>query len=75
MITKQEMATRIYTFQELRDRYRNGVEHRYIGAEAAVPSEVDGPGEDDPRDEYLASATPDEIIRARELQAHFPAPE
>ena len=69
------MATRIYTFQELRDRYRNGVEHRYILAEAGVPSEVDGPGEDDPRDEYLASATPDEIIRALENEPGVPAPD
>src|ERR1017187_273240 len=65
----------ICTFAELLERYRNGVEHRYIVAEAAVPSEVDGPGEDDPRDEYLASATPDEIIRALENEPGVSAPD
>src|ERR1019366_1192599 len=69
------MATRIYTFQELRDRYRNGVEHRYIVAEAAVPSEVDGPGEDDPRDEFLASATPDEVVQVLGPEPGLSAPD
>src|ERR1035437_3804684 len=65
----------IHSFEELRERYRNGVGHRYVGAATGVPSEVDGPGEDDPRDEYLASATPDEIIRALENEPEPSTPD
>src|ERR1035437_590936 len=65
----------IHSFEELRERYRNGVGHRYIGAETGVPSEVDGPGEDDPRDEYLASATTNEIMQAVETEPGVPAPD
>src|ERR1035441_10174727 len=65
----------IHTFEELRERYRNGVGHRYIGAETGVPSEVDGPGEDDPRDEFLASATPDEIMQLVETEPEPSTPD
>jgi hypothetical protein len=65
----------IYTSQELRERYRNGVGHRYIRAETDVPSEVDFPDEDDPRDEYLASATANEIMQALETEPGPPAPD
>src|ERR1039457_3355490 len=65
----------IRTFEELLERYRNGVGHRYNGAETGVPSEVDGPGEDAPRDEYLASGTPDEIMQVLETEPGVPAPD
>src|SRR5664280_3259528 len=65
----------IYTSQELRERYRNGMGHRYIRAETDVPSEVDFPDEDDPRDEYLASATANEIMQALETEPRPSAPD
>src|ERR1039457_3407793 len=65
----------IRTFEELLERYRNGVGHRYNGAETGVPSEVDGPGEDAPRDEYLASGTPDEIMQVLETEPGLSAPD
>src|ERR1035437_3857371 len=65
----------IYTSQELRERYRNGVGHRERSAETDVPSEVDFPDEDDPRDEYLAAATANEIMQALETEPGPPAPD
>src|ERR1039458_7798124 len=65
----------IHTFEELRERYRNGVGHRYIGAETGVPSEVDDPAESDPRDEFFASATANEIMQVLETEPGVPAPD
>ena len=65
----------IHTSEELRERFKNSVGHRYIRTESGVPSEVDGPGEDDPRDEFLASATHDEIMQVLENEPGVPAPD
>src|SRR5664280_3395940 len=65
----------IHTFEELRERFKNSVGHRYIRTESGVPSEVDGPGEDDPRDEFLASATHDEIMQALDADPEPSAPD
>src|ERR1017187_8830426 len=67
--------TMIHTSEELRERFKNSVGHRYIRTESGVPSEVDGPGEDDPRDEFLASATHDEIMQVLENEPGVPAPD
>ena len=52
----------IHSFQELRDLYHKGVEHRYVGATIAIDNELDGDDEIYPRDAYLAAATPDEVM-------------
>src|ERR1019366_4262435 len=65
----------IHTFEELRERYRNGVGYRYIGAETGVPSEVDVQDESEPRDEFLATATRDEIIQALETELRVSEPD
>src|ERR1017187_4189617 len=65
----------IHTFEELRERYRNVVGHRYIGAETGALSEFDFPGESDPQDEFLASATPDEIVQVLETEPGLSAPD
>jgi hypothetical protein len=65
----------IHTFEELRERYRNGVGHRYVGAATGAFSEVDGQDEKDPRDEFLASATPDEIMQVLETEPGLSAPD
>jgi hypothetical protein len=64
----------IHTFEELRERFKNSVGHRYR-TESGVPSEVDGPGEDDPRDEFLASATHDEIMQVLDADPEPSAPD
>src|ERR1035441_5739635 len=64
----------IHTFEEVRERFKNSVGHRYR-TESGVPSEVDGPGEDDPRDEFLASATHDEIMQVLDADPEPSAPD
>jgi hypothetical protein len=71
----QGIRTMIHTSQALRERYKNGVGHRYIGAETGALSELDFPGESDPRDEYLASATANEIMQALETEPGLSAPD
>ena len=60
----------IHTFAELRQRYRNDVEHRYSGAEIDEVPEIE---EVDPGDEFLASATPDELMRLSRSPCSIPA--
>src|ERR1039458_1477609 len=68
----------IHRFEDLKRLYKEAAPLRYVGAGTAADAEIDGPDESDPRDEYLASATPDEIIRALEtgpgLHKSDPAP-
>src|ERR1019366_270559 len=52
----------IHSFQELRDLYQKGVEHRYVGATIAIDDELDSDDEMYPRDAYLAAATPDDLM-------------
>ena len=49
--------------------------YRYIGAETGVPSEVDVQDESEPRDEFLATATRDEIIQALETELRVSEPD
>lgn len=64
----------IHTFEELRQRPKNVVESRYFGAEAGDNPEIEGPEETDPEDEFLASATPDELMRLLETEDSAFAP-
>src|ERR1035437_4893196 len=65
----------IYTSEELRERFKNSVGHRYIRTESGVPSEVDGPGEDDPRDEFRASPPHEEIMQVLDADPEPSAPD
>src|ERR1035441_9971518 len=65
----------IRTFAELLERYRNGAGRRYIGAETGVLPEVEHQDEKDPRDEFLASASPDEIVRVLDTEPGLPVPD
>src|ERR1039458_7095277 len=63
----------IHTFDDLRQRYKNDANYRYSGAESGETLEIEGLEETDPADEFLASATPDELMRLSEGESGAPA--
>ena len=63
----------IHSFEELKRRYQKDVEHRYAGAAIDGDTGFDGADEIDPGDEFLASATPDELMRLLETERGSPA--
>src|ERR1019366_4409415 len=65
----------IHRFEDLKQLYKEAASLRYVGAGTAVDAEIDGPDEKDPQDEFLASATPDEIMQAVETEPGVPAPD
>jgi len=68
----------IHCFQDLKDLCRKGVALRYVAADTGANDEFDFPDEDDPRDEFLATATLEESMEVlsadAELSAFDPAP-
>ena len=58
----------IHRFEDLKNLYGKSVGLRYIGADNPTPPEVDGQDESDPRDEFFASATSDEVMQALETE-------
>ena len=65
----------IHRFEDLKNLYGKSVGLRYIGADNPTPPEVDGQNESDPRDEFFASATSDEVMQALETEPLLPAPD
>ena len=65
----------IHRFEDLKQLYKEATAIRYVGGGTAVDVEVDGQDEDDPRDEFLASATANEIMQAVETEPGVPAPD
>src|ERR1017187_10100119 len=65
----------IHRFEDLKQLYKEATAIRYVGGGTAADAEIDDPDHSDPRDEYLASATPDEIIQALETGPGLPIPD
>ena len=58
----------IHRFEDLKRLYKEAAPLRYVGAGTAADAEIEGPDESHPRDEFLASATPDEIMQVLETE-------
>ena len=65
----------IHRFEDLKQLYKEAASLRYVGAGTAADAEIDGPDESDPRDEFLATATHDEIMQVLETEPGLPAPD
>src|ERR1039457_1929761 len=65
----------IHSFEDLKQLYKEAASIRYVGGGTAADAEADGPDESDPRDEFLASATANEIMQAVETEPGVPAPD
>src|ERR1019366_10526202 len=65
----------IHRFEDLKQLYKKAASLRYAGAGTATDAEIDGPDESDPRDEFLATATHDEIMQVLETEPGVLAPD
>ena len=65
----------IHRFEDLKQLYKEAASLRYVGGGTAADAEFDFPDESDPRDEFLASATHDEIMQALDADPEPSAPD
>src|ERR1035441_10378091 len=65
----------IHRFEDLKRLYKEAAPLRYVGAGTAADAEIEGPDESHPRDEFLASATPDEIMQVLETEPEPSTPD
>src|ERR1017187_9714110 len=65
----------IHRFEDLKQLYKEAASLRYVGGGTAADAEIEGPDESHPRDEFLASATPDEIMQVLETEPGLSAPD
>src|ERR1039457_318738 len=56
-----------HNFQDLKNHLGKPVPLQYVGADIAASDEVDFPGEDEPQDQFLATATIEEVLKVDEV--------
>ena len=56
-----------HNFEDLKERYKKGASLQYVGADTAADNEVDFPGDDDPQDQFLDTATLEEVLKHEEV--------
>ena len=62
----------IHRFEDLKNLYKEAASIRYVGGETAADAEFDLSDESDPRNEFLASASREEIMQLLELSLECP---
>src|ERR1017187_6988716 len=65
----------IHRFEDLKRLYKEAAPLRYVGAGTAADAEIEGPDESHPRDGFLASATPAEIMQVLETEPEPSTPD